>query len=68
MFDQNPVFPANIDEDQFFWPKLTKTTFLGQIRPKQFVSAKIDQNYLVRGENRKMKTAKKPPNLRGTSN
>ena len=76
-FGQNPVFPAKIDADHFFRPKstetgffrqkavfrpkLTKTTFLGQIRPKQVISAKIDQNHIVRAENRKIKTAKLRP-------
>ena len=29
-----PVFLAKIDQNQFFWPKSTKTTFFGQSRSK----------------------------------
>ena len=61
-FGQHLVFfPAKIDEDQFFRPKSTKTTFLGQIWPTQVVTAKIDQNHIVRAENRKLKTVKLRP-------
>ena len=46
---------------QFYLQKVTKATFLGQIRPKQVFPANIDQNYIVQAENRKMKTAKLRP-------
>ena len=47
--------------NDFFRLKSTKTTFLGQIRPKPLFLAKIDQHHIVRAENRKMETAKLRP-------
>ena len=56
-------FSAYIDrnqflvQSQFYWPKVTKTTFLGQVRPKQVFPAKIDQNQIVQAEKQKNKNS-----------
>ena len=66
LFGLNRPKPVFLVKSQFYWPEVTKTTFLGQIWPKQVFPANIDQNHIVQAENRKMKIVKlRPKNGRG---
>ena len=44
LFVENPVFSVKSNQNHFFRPKLTKTSFSGQNRPKPVFLAQIDQN------------------------